>query len=441
MFDPFAAALSLEFNDEKDRIQDCAVTEIDDDSDEIDDDDDELGDDLLDGAAMEDAEPLAAQRGRAARDRQFRDQRGQQEDRANLAGWLQEDLEVRTGLTAASSASASATSSVAQQGSKRKRLPAKAAPPKRKSRKMNPNHRLRTIPIEEKNGSNIRCIFVPRSKGQQEAVPLWPQYKVQWKDADFKDDTWLVLSNYERWVMLIVNAITNKSVRQVAQDIFCTAACEFKACLTQARGGSTDADSDDESVEATSLKNVNRQASISIKVGGFSLICINYKKQILIRVDDESVVFIRHWFLPLATQAALSQAAKPLPVKQVASKTAAAPDVPKGFSFRANPTPTILGKVLWSPVAHAFKVRLLKPRKKCKEEFPINPRLDGAAYAKAKAEAYRRAVDAWNECDGSKRYRIKVSQALLDDRVPTPGPQQTPASQPTPGSQPSSGQH
>ena len=62
------------------------------------------------------------------------------------------------------------------QGKKRKRLSAQ--------RKTNPELRLKLTHMTASPGKEIRCVFVPRAKGEQEAIPLWPQYRAQWKSAD-----------------------------------------------------------------------------------------------------------------------------------------------------------------------------------------------------------------------------------------------------------------
>ena len=194
--------------------------------------------------------------------------------------------------------------------SKRKWLSAKETPKglsavSKLRRRVNPSQQIKHTPLKESTGCEIRCIFVPRKKGEQEAIPLWPQYTVAWKGADFEGYTWLILSNYSRWLHNLVNATTNKCVRNVAQHMFSVARSEFSACLAKARGsGDQDSqtlDSDSEGEETASLKHSSKNdAALTVVIGGYPVFCINTKKQIFISVDNEAVEFIRHWLLPLA---------------------------------------------------------------------------------------------------------------------------------------------
>ena len=323
---------------------------------------------------------------------------------------------------------------LAPQGSKRQRLSAKEqsqlnGPPAKKPwrRRVNPLLQLKFSPLKESNGCPIRSIFVPRKKGEQEAIPLWPQYHASWKTADFDKHSWLVVSNQSRWFYHLVNAVTNRCVRDVAQDLFNAVRTEFSACLTKARGSlgdqdSQSCDSDSDTAELNPRLNINKQAAaVVLVIGGYSVFCINHRKQMLIAVDDDSVEFIRHWLLPLAQQSArcIGTTAPVQPVEPACATKLG------GFQFSANPTPNIRGKITWNPAKHAWKLLAQKPNPKMLplRIFAINPELPATEYLAAKSLEYRLAIEAWNTCDRSSRHRIKPPTVLLEEGVTTSGSQ------------------
>ena len=48
---------------------------------------------------------------------------------------------------------------------------------------------------------------------QEVAVPLWPQYRVSWRNETWPDTQWLVVSHYERRFMQLVDAVQKDNVR------------------------------------------------------------------------------------------------------------------------------------------------------------------------------------------------------------------------------------
>jgi hypothetical protein len=323
----------------------------------------------------------------------------------------------------------------AQDGAK----PKKARQPNKRKyavRKVDPTQQLKTTPVAEANCPEIRCIFVPRKKGGQEAIPLWPQFTAVWKGADFGGTTWLSVSTQSRWVHLMINAITPNCVRDVSQHMFAAARSEFSACMVKARSGTKGVIQDDSQTvtsdsdsDADIPGKIQSAAVVHVDIGGYTVKCLNTRRQILISADKASVKFIRHWLLPLAQKAALSPADKKtsLLVEEPLAETSV------GFQFSANPTPNISGKVTWNPTKHAWRVRAMKPHMKIKGSFEVPSHLSGDKYHNAKSLEYRNAVDAWNKCDGSKRCRIRGSTLMLEDHGATSEPNKDKTS----GSQPS----
>ena len=74
---------------------------------------------------------------------------------------------------------------VALQASERERPTAKTATPEMKRRRIDLNQRLKLTPIEEKNGSSVVCLFVPRAKVRSTAAALHNMFAFseQWQET------------------------------------------------------------------------------------------------------------------------------------------------------------------------------------------------------------------------------------------------------------------
>ena len=300
-----------------------------------------------------------------------------------------------------------------------KRLPA-TDPVSATTRRKRPHRRtLNLTEVDAANGDTIVCIFVPVKKNTA-AVPLWPQYVATWKDADFNGTKWIILSNYERWVQLLVDAVTTRSVRTVAKALLNAARGEINACITKARsalgqGGDPFSDSEDDCEGKpaagrgkTDGRGKTTAAAIDIIVGGFTVRCMNSKRQILLKVDERTTAFVVGWVVPLARELALSQAS----VDDATDTSATTDSPPKmaAFHFTGSPTPTIRDKVIWNPMEHRWALKADKPKGAVPvQELAVNPSLGADDYNAGKALAYGRAVEAWNRLDGSKRHRIHMA--------------------------------
>ena len=285
---------------------------------------------------------------------------------------------------------------------------------KKTKRQVDPNTKMRLKLCKEYCGVDIKCVFVPRKKGEQEAIPLWPQFTAKWRDADFGDTQWLSISTQCRWVKNMVNATTNgPHSRKLCEHLLKTTLDEFSACLTRARAVAASdnkkpnvvVDSDSESgCDDIQIKSVSsrscKSAALHVTIGGYVLLCMNTKKQFLIAVNAVAVDFIRHWMLPLVLLPVVAAPEKPKLI---------APVAPDGFQFSACRCPTITGKVFWKPDKHMWKIRVLKPKTQIETTFKVDATLPADEYALKKESLYREAVTAWNNCDGSKRFRIKLA--------------------------------
>ena len=78
---------------------------------------------------------------------------------------------------------------------------------------------LNIMAWEKVEGDVVTCALVPSGKTVV-LVPLWGQYTVDCKELGMPNCKWIVVSNYERWVMQLVNLITNKS-RLLSQRVHC----------------------------------------------------------------------------------------------------------------------------------------------------------------------------------------------------------------------------
>ena len=133
-----------------------------------------------------------------------------------------------------------------------------------KKRKHDATKSLRLEPIDYANGAEVPCIFVKSVKKTLVPVPLWCQYRAIWRDFDFDDAKWIQVSNYEFWVMELVDAITNKSVRVVAKTFVDHFRKQFHACLKATTADDPPQDSDDDAEDSPQGNSVSPTAEVTI---------------------------------------------------------------------------------------------------------------------------------------------------------------------------------
>ena len=90
---------------------------------------------------------------------------------------------------------------------------------KKRRRNVDKSKLLKATPIQHIDATKITCVFVPK-KGGSTAIPLWNQYTLVWTYSDFGFTKWVIFSNYEPWLMKVVNASTHKSVRTMSKQFF-----------------------------------------------------------------------------------------------------------------------------------------------------------------------------------------------------------------------------
>ena len=341
--------------------------------------------------------------------------------------------------------------------------------------------------VNQTNGADVKCVFLPGKKGTDEqlAIPLLPQFAAQWRDADFGQRSWLVVSTQSRWMQLLIKTqLRNnptKSDSRTACAHLCTAVkLEFDACLHTQRcllrakalldkdkhghqpanleesGDESSADNEDDSQGtcAEKAKELDRHQfrvrsgltpCLQIDIGGYPVMCINTKKHVAVAVDTNVITFISKWLVPLANKSArllymdpFASRNKMYPREKGASKEqedSQTSDASSGFTFIQNMTPNIKDKVYWIPSKHSWTV---KAQKRVKDRpfadmFVVDDGLKGEDFLTMKADQYLLAVTEWNVCDKSRRHRIAIP-SLLREHIKRTGPQ---PSSPASGSQPS----
>jgi len=269
--------------------------------------------------------------------------------------------------------------------------------------------------VDTPSDSQVSCLWIP-SGNSHVPVPLWNQYNVCWKGVDFKNEspdyTWIVVSNYERWFMQLVDVTTPKSVRQIGKTFMDKFQKEFLAVIasTRKRCDSVFAEEADEEKDVILARTHPSKPMLvlSIAIGGFQVSCLNYIKRVVLKLDKATMIFIVQWIVPLLRQLAANQ--------QGSVSPSAVADNPVGrlaaFHFSGCPTPNIREKVCWSPCQHAWLVSLTKPKSPLKETFSVNPELSAAMYDEEKSAQYLRAIQSWNAMDGSSRHRIPACVAV-----------------------------
>ena len=270
-------------------------------------------------------------------------------------------------------------------------------------------------------GNNaVMCVFVPRDNKCSYPVPLWNQYNVTWNGQNLGTSKWIVVSSQERWLMKVIDEVTQKSVRHVAKAFMDRFRNEFLACLGKARARVVLDDAFDvahDEIKSTTVpSNVNRVQDrhavrdrhslpeVVVHVGGFDLVCLNHGNRIALKLCDDTVKFIAAWVVPLLRELAHSQDSQQLGATTDTDKHR--PSTLQGFHFCASSTPNLRDKIVWNPLRHSWEVRLKHAKGKLTEKFVVDPSLAAHLYEAQKLAMYVAAIAAWNRLDGSSRHRI-----------------------------------
>ena len=134
--------------------------------------------------------------------------------------------------------------------------------------------------------------------------------------------------------------------------------------------------------------------------------------RMVLKLDSAAERFLIEWLVPTVAQLARkAQSARLKP--DAALTTAEDPEKTAGFHLGTSSTPNIRGKVTWTPSGHKWSLTIKKPTGEVAglaAKCGVNPVLKGQEYEEDKRAAYWRAVTAWNELDGSCRFRIPVRE-------------------------------
>ena len=294
------------------------------------------------------------------------------------------------------------------------------SPPCKKQKRSN-DVVIKLLAVEMTGNDAVKCVFVANESAKKKyimPVPLWSQYEVAWKNFDFKKHRWIVVGNWERWVMQIVDVVTNGSVRQVAKAFTDYFKKIFLVSLAVARKPSKlkDAfcsDSDDDTVPATGSSKQHKTAdsdpTVIVSIGGFDVTVVNHAARVIMLIDKDNLKFISDWVVPMVRQIA-KNLVPDVPETGSSDDTASVKSsMTPNFNCNASPTPNWRDKVCWNPLAHTWVV-LVKKRKdlqhKPPESYKVDSSLSAAEYDVAKLSSYIMAIDAWNKLDGSSRHRI-----------------------------------
>ena len=275
--------------------------------------------------------------------------------------------------------------------------------------------------------SPIRCVYVPDIRGGSHtfrankiaAIPLWPQYTLSWRSETFADPSWIVVGNYERWIMQLVDVAPKDAVRGVAARALDIFRAQFRTCLDRARTPvslknplAPDADNNEDG-ETVVRAGTRRELVVQVDFQGHVLTCLNTlvsgKGKVFLMLDDYAERFVVDFFVPLVIQTATTTARTTMPTS--ATKPPKADDQKKGACFQigVDSTPSIRDKVTWVPAEHRWNVTIKKEKGPFQDrlaECIVDKSLEGESYEQAKLRAYSRAVAVWNEFDGTKRDRI-----------------------------------
>ena len=231
-----------------------------------------------------------------------------------------------------------------------------------------------------------------------------------WRDVEFGDNRWIIVSTYEGWLMQMLNTISPKDVRRTAKKFVDMFKAEyFMKSLEASRRVKTlpdildDDDTPTEDSQRRSRIDV-RRAVMEISIGGHTVMCLNHATRMSLKLDNKTYAFITAWMVPLMRQVSALPHDVPA-VKQMALSQAASPDAKPTFTLSQSPTPNIKDKVHWNPPKNRWDLLLKKAKGVC-SELRVDTEQPPTAFASQKIAVYRQAIKQWNLLDGSTRSRI-----------------------------------
>jgi hypothetical protein len=340
-----------------------------------------------------------------------------------------------TDVGATKSAATSNTNIAAKENiRKRQRMSAEATPAVR--RKFDASKSLNLTPIPEKDGSNIKTVFVP-VKNSFLALPLWPQFVAAWRGANFGKRTWVVLSSQSKWFSQMILTAIPKAKRETVTSMFQLAKQEFNLSLSKQRrvvsnlkstagdmnrllaeDGDDSSESSDDGEDRFKHKSTDdTQSMVHLTIGEYTVECMNTQKQIVLSVNDDTVAFIRHWLLPLALKYATDVRPIMNMVRTKSQSSFEQTDSQTSEESKAkNLVPKWQHKVIWCPSKMAWLVKAKNVAKNMKhvKEFPVDTALRGTDWRQARLSQFRLAVAEWNNSDASKRERIELAEGCAD---------------------------
>ena len=168
--------------------------------------------------------------------------------------------------------------------------------------------------------------------------------------------------------------------------------------------------------------------TLQLDIGGYPISCLNFKKRIVIAVDDECVTFVHNGIMPFAEQSSRSWLLNTgkrdtnstnsrlekgvQPSEKSGSQTSY---VSTSYTSKENLTPNSRDKVTWHPEIRTWKVLATTKHKDVEytRGFVVEA-LKEDEFRQRKIEKYLLAVDEWNQQDKSKRHRIEVPSLVRD---------------------------
>ena len=263
----------------------------------------------------------------------------------------------------------------------------------------------------------IDAVYVHSRRAKRcEPIALWPQYTLSAEGTDY----WLHFTGHETWFFNVWHELVPQksaaNTREKKLSIFQHVRSEIREGIRAARrsiqthvemdSGDENSDDEDTRVPVAARKlTLKKVLSLPIVVGGVTMTAFNTERPLFIKLDAASGHYIANRITTLIEKS-LEAAAAPAP--PVGEESAQFQLSPLAFA-------NVRGKVIWCCAVHGWKIEVKRPRKPWKQyvdasgmTLMVDPSLDAPAYRAAKAEAYARAVRAWNAIDGTKRHRIQL---------------------------------
>ena len=159
-----------------------------------------------------------------------------------------------------------------------------------------------------------------------------------------------------------------------------------------------------------------KKPTLNIEINGQKLICMNYMKKTVVKLDKGAAAFFQHRISDARDRVTTSPKGKPsclVSPTDTGTDASGTDTSSSGFSFGSSKrvrslheSLNIRGEIWWHP--STFSWRITSKDTTATTNYPVDQSLRGEAFKSAVTETWKVAATAWNALDNSKKNKIVI---------------------------------